>query len=310
MTIETVAVFSASARPGLAQVRQLKLAGYNVRAVTRQRLVNSTLEGTEIVAADLNDPKSLLDACTGVDAVFFTVPSFAEEVKGKQHITALSLAAKQAGVKRFVYNTTTWHPDKLIGVPSMDERYLRTKALLESGVSATVIRPSLFMDNLLTQWVKPYLLHHQEFAYPHKLDLDVSWICLDDVGRYMIETMKRSEYEGKIVDVGGPETLRPTQVADLLGDVLGTKITYRLISPREFGERMYEVFKDVCGQSREDYVSCLEKHYQYKNSTNPFYVPMEEMTQRLPVRPMAMRDWLRLQDWSENSRDQIGSISG
>ena len=73
---------------------------------------------------------------------------------------------------------------------------------------------------------------------------------------------------------------------------------------------MYEVFKDVCGQSREAYVSTLEKNYLYKNETNPFYVPMEAMMQRLPVRPLRMCDWLRLQDWSENSQEKIGSVSG
>ena len=73
---------------------------------------------------------------------------------------------------------------------------------------------------------------------------------------------------------------------------------------------MYEVFKDVCGTSREEYVSSLEKHYQFKNVANPFLVPMEEMMKRLPVRPTPMREWLRQQDWSENPKDEIGSVSG
>jgi len=310
MTIERVAVFSASARPGLAQVRQLKAAGYKVRAVTRSKLHNSTLEGTEIVPADLNDPESLRRACTGVDAVFFTSPTFTEVPKAHGHMKALGTAARDAGVKRFVYNTTSWHPDRLIGVPTMDDWYMRSRTLLETGVPATIVRPSLFMDNLLTRWVKPWLLRDHEFAYPHKLDLDVSWICLDDVGRYMIATMSRPEYEGRFVDIGGPQALRPTQVAELLSEALGHRITYRVITPREFGERMYEVFKDVCGTSREEYVSSLEKHYQFKNVANPFLVPMEEMMKRLPVRPTPMREWLRQQDWSANPKDEIGSVSG
>ena len=161
MTIEKVAVFSASARPGLAQVRQLKAAGYKVRAITRSKLHNSTLEGTEIVPADLNDPASLRRACTGVDAVFFTCPTFTEVPKAHAHMRAVGTAAREAGVQRFVYNTTSWHPDKLIGVPTMDDWYLRSKTLLETGVPATIVRPSLFMDNLLTRWVKPYLLRDQ-----------------------------------------------------------------------------------------------------------------------------------------------------
>jgi uncharacterized protein YbjT (DUF2867 family) len=309
MQIEKVAVFSASARPGLAQVRQLKLAGYRVRAITRQKLRNTTLDGTEIVAADLNDHESLVAACRGVDAVFFTSPTFTERGKAVVHSAALGAAAREAGVPRLVYNTTSWHPDHPIGVPTMDTGYAKTKAFFDSGARMTVVRPSLFMDNLLTKWVKPYLLRDHEFAYPHNLDLDVSWICLDDVARFMIETAKRDEYEGEIIDIGGPQTLRPTAVAELLGEALGYPVTYRQITPREFGERMWEVFKDVSGQTREAYVDNLERHYLFKNDANPFYVPMEAMLQRIPVPLTPMREWLKMQDWSENPVEEVGSVS-
>lgn len=309
MKIEKVAVFSASARPGLAQVRQLKRAGFQVRAITRQKLRNSTLDGVETMPADLDDPDSLLAACRGMDAVFFTSPSFTQRGKALVHINRVGAAAREAGVKRLVYNTTTWHPDKPIGVPTMDVGYNKTAALFASGVKLSVVRPSLFMDNLLTQWVKPYLLRDGEFAYPHKLELDVSWICLDDVARFMIEAAVRDEFEGKIIDVGGPETLRPTMVADLLSDALGRKITYRLLTPREFGERMYEVFKDVSGLTREEYVGNLEKHYLYKNETNPFNVPMAAMLERIPIRLTTMREWLGQQDWTENPAEEVGSVS-
>ena len=51
-------------------MRQLIEAGFTVRTVTRSRI--EAFEGSEVVAADLNDDASLLDACAGIDAVFFT----------------------------------------------------------------------------------------------------------------------------------------------------------------------------------------------------------------------------------------------
>jgi uncharacterized protein YbjT (DUF2867 family) len=65
-------VFSASGRPGLAQVRQLKRSGMRIRAITRQTHLHPTLADVDIVAADLNDESSLVHACTGADVVFFT----------------------------------------------------------------------------------------------------------------------------------------------------------------------------------------------------------------------------------------------
>jgi uncharacterized protein YbjT (DUF2867 family) len=306
---ETVAVFSASGRPGQAQVRQLRRAGYRVRAITRQRdaIVDHDVE---IVAADLNDPQSLGRACDGADVVFFTSPSFTEAAKAADHSSRLGEAARRAGVRRVVYNTTSWHPEQPIGVPSMDWSYDKTAALRATGVPVTVVRPSLFMDNLLTRWVKPYLLEHDEFSYPHRPDLEVSWICLDDVARLMIATLTSDDFTGETLDVGGPETLRPTEVARLLGETFGRPIVYRQITPKEFGERMYDVFKDVSGLDRETYVSDLEKHYLFKNETNPFLVDMQAVLERIPIRLTPMRDWLRQQDWIGEQRRLVGSVSG
>lgn len=305
-----VAVFSASARPGLAQVRQLKIAGFDVRAVTRQAARHPDLADVEVVAADLNDLPSLEKACRGADVVFYTAPSFTEHARAVEHITALGRAAATVGVDRVVYNTTSWHPAEPIGVPSMDRGLAKTTALLATGVATTVVRPSLFMDNLLTRWVKPYVVVDGEFSYPHVPDLEVSWICLDDVARFMIATATRDDFEGEIVDVGGPETLRPTDVAALLGEHLGRPITYRQITPREFGERMYGIFKDVSGLDEETYVTTLERHYQFKNVANPFRVDMASLQERLPLRLTTMREWLAEQDWSLDRAEPIGSVSG
>lgn len=310
MSRPLVAVFSASGRPGLAQVRQLRRGGYAVRAITRQTRPIPAFEGIEVVAADLNDPPSLERACAGADAVFFTSPTFTERDRAVLHASRVAEAAVSAGVGRLVYNTTSWHPDAPIGVPTMDIAYEKTAALQATGVPLTVVRPSLFMDNLLTRWVKPYLLEWGEFSYPHRPDLDVSWICLDDVARVMIATLGSDDLVGEILDVGGPETLTPPQVAALLGEVLERPVVYRRISPREFGERMYEVFRDVSGLDRETYVSALERHYLFKNETNPFRVDTAPVLERLPLELTPMRDWLRQQDWSPAAHDVVGSVSG
>jgi uncharacterized protein YbjT (DUF2867 family) len=309
MAGEVVAVFSASARPGLAQVRQLRQAGFTVRAITRQTRLDPSFDNVEVVPADLNDPPSLVRACEGADVVFFTSPSFAEVSKAVDHIRGVGQAATAAGVRRVVYNTTSWHPDEPIGVPSMDHRCQMTSALRSTGVPLTVVRPSLFMDNLLTKWVKPYVVGRGEFSYPHNPDLEVSWICLDDVARLMIEVIKRDELLGETLDVGGPEVLRPGDVARILTDVVGRPVVYRQITPREFGERMYEIFNSVTDLDRETYVSNLEKHYAFKNATNPFYVPMDDMLRRVPIALTPMREWVRQQNWSLDESEIVGSVS-
>jgi uncharacterized protein YbjT (DUF2867 family) len=304
---KTVAVFSASARPGLSQVAALRQAGYRVRAISRRD--HPAFDGIERVAADLDDPASLRAACAGVDGVFFTSPTFTDRARGAVQAAALGEAAHAAGVGRLVYNTTSWHPEEATGVPTMDEHFHRTQALRDSGVALTVVRPSLFMDNLLTGWVKPDLLADGVLRYPHREDLAVSWICLDDVARAMITTFEDATFEGATIDVGGPQMLTPPEVCSLLSDALGRPIRYERISPRAFGERLYGLFRDVLGPGHERYVDDMEQHYLFKNATNPFAVDMAAMQARLGIRMTPMREWIARQDWSA-ARQPVGSVSG
>jgi uncharacterized protein YbjT (DUF2867 family) len=303
-------VFSASGRPGLAQVRQLRASGCQVRAVTRQARLHSALRGIEVVSADLNDPDSVARACEGVDVVLYTAPTFSERRKGVEHIEVVGSCALRAGVARVVYNTTSWYPTRPIGVPSMDRGMAMKQALIATGVPVTIVQPSLFMDNLLTRWVKPFLLRDSEFAYPHAEDLDVSWISLDDVARFMVAAAGRDDCEGATIDIGGPEAIRPARVAELLGRQLGRTVRYRRLTPREFGERMYDVFASTTDVDRDTYVSDLERHYEFKNATNPFLVPMDETIARFSIRPESLADWCARQSWTAHDDESIGSVSG
>ncbi|MCK9285397.1 MAG: NAD(P)H-binding protein, partial [Rhodocyclaceae bacterium] len=73
---QTVVVFNASSRQGLAQVRQLLKSGHKPRAVTRQAGIFATpaFAGVDVVAADFTDPASLDRAVAGADAIFFQPP--------------------------------------------------------------------------------------------------------------------------------------------------------------------------------------------------------------------------------------------
>ena len=46
-----------------------------------------------------------------------------------EHIRRVGDAARAAGVRRVVYNTTSWHPDRPIGVPSLDRLLEKVEAL-------------------------------------------------------------------------------------------------------------------------------------------------------------------------------------
>ena len=93
--MKLVTVFGASGRMGQAQVRQLLLAGYQVRAITRKKGVFKDENVTE-VSADYNDPESLDNAIEGADAAFYNKPSFEQVTKMIDFCAAVGAAAARA----------------------------------------------------------------------------------------------------------------------------------------------------------------------------------------------------------------------
>ena len=62
----------------------------------------------------------------------------------------------------------------------------------ESGMDYVVIRSMVFMDNLTRFWSKPSITNNDTFAYPCSYDLKISWVCLNDVAKFMVASFSNS----------------------------------------------------------------------------------------------------------------------
>jgi uncharacterized protein YbjT (DUF2867 family) len=309
-----VAVFGASGRQGLAQVRQLSAAGHRVRALSRRAdpFYGEHFENVDVVAADIVDDASIAKAFAGVDAVFYTHPLRGPAPRDSAlrpdraiWLDRLGRAAKNAGVKRFVWNTSSWIPDR----PGDPGYYAGNtegiNALWRSGVPATVFGSVLFMDNLLTNWAFPAIVREGRFVYAHRPDLQANWISLDDVAKFMIASLDRPDMEGAWMNIGGPQRVRPTDIAAALSDVLGRKIVYEAVSPRAFGKLLTGAFGDDMDETERAYTEqYIDEFYQYNNTspTRPFEVDVDAMLDRMPIRLETIRDWAKRQDWTLSNK--------
>ena len=251
-----VTVFGASGRMGQAQVRQLLLAGYQVRAITRKKGVFKDENVTE-VSADYNDPESLDNAIEGADAAFYNKPSFEQVTKMIDFCAAVGAAAARADV-RLIYQTAAYAPDDEIGQYNYDRVLATERALKQGGARTTIFRPVLFMDNTLTKWARNDIIENDEFAYPHKEGLQANWICLDDVAKFMIAALERDDLIGRAMVIGGPEVLTPQRIADTLSGHLGRSIKPKTLTPKEFAIRMADIFEGVSDIGREDYIAAMQ----------------------------------------------------
>lgn len=307
---QTVTVFGASGRQGLAQVRQLLVQGFNVRAVSRNPAQFNTQQNERLtgVSADYNDLKSLTQACDAADGVFFTHPMFEDAINVNEHIRRVGQAAKDGGVKHLVYNTSSWVPDKPCGQIAYDTNLERENIFAACGVPLTCIRPVLFMDNLLTDWVKPGLVEHGLYQYPHSPEMAAHWISLDDVAKFMIAAVTRDDLAGQRIVVGGPEALKPAQVASALAGALNKPITFDYITPRQFGERLYSLFGDVSPLDEDTYADAMDGFYTWINDNDgyTFKAEMESVLKKIPIELTSLEDWAKEQDWALRSDGPSG----
>ncbi|WP_426163545.1 SDR family oxidoreductase [Sandarakinorhabdus sp. DWP1-3-1] len=302
----TIAVIGASGRQGGAQVRQAAAAGFHVRALSRSPdpfYGQEPPENVEVVAADLYDEASLVRAFEGADAVFHTHPLRARQDRAVL-VGSVGRAAKAAGVKRVVWNTSSWIPDR----PGDPHTYAGNTAgineLWRSGVGGTVFGSVLFMDNMLTNWARPSIVNEGKFIYAHRPDLWANWISLDDVARIMIHSLDRPDMEGAWMNIGGPERLQPGDVARALSGALGRDIEYVACTPAEFGKRLAYAYGDEMGPAERAAIeTSIGAFYEYNNTapTRPFEVDTDAMLERIPIELETVATWAKRQDWSNSN---------
>jgi len=100
-----IAVIGATGQQGGAVVRALQAQGqFKVRAVTRNPDKHREL-ADEVVEADLDRPETLKSAFAGAHGVFLVTNFWEEGTDELKQATAAVRAAKEAGVKHFVWST-------------------------------------------------------------------------------------------------------------------------------------------------------------------------------------------------------------
>src|SRR2546430_2316431 len=100
-----IAVIGATGRQGGGVVRALQASGeFSVRALTRNPGKHRGL-ADEVVQADLNRPGSLIAAFEGAHGVFLVTNFWEEGTSELKEATAAVRAAKDAGVKHFIWST-------------------------------------------------------------------------------------------------------------------------------------------------------------------------------------------------------------
>ena len=227
-----ILVAGATGVLGSEIVRRLRARGEEVRAIVRvtsapEKIERLRMLGAEIVQADLKEPRTLLAACAGVNAVISTVttiltsqPGDSFEATDGEGTKALIDAAGKAGAAKFVFvsfDTSKSPENPLSAAKRGAEEHLK-----KSGMDYTILHPSLFCES----WLGPML-----FADPDACTAKVygkgtdklRYVTVGDVAEFAVQSLSNPEAHNATISFGGPEEISQREAVQLFEDAYGKK---------------------------------------------------------------------------------------
>ncbi|WP_215764704.1 SDR family oxidoreductase [Gluconobacter sp. P1D12_c] len=232
----TILVTGATGRVGRNVVEQLTKRGANVRVLTRDPAKANINGNVEVVKGDLLDLDALRSAFIGVRTLFLL-----NAVTGDEFTQALITlnVARESGVERVVY-LSVFDADRAVNVPHFAVKYGAERILEAMGFSATILRPTYFIDNEVM--IRDVILNHGIYPMPIGAK-GVAMVDARDIAEVAaIELIRRDTAPGKlpieIINIVGPDTLTGADLAAIWTEVLGRPIAYGGDEPSGFETNM------------------------------------------------------------------------
>jgi uncharacterized protein YbjT (DUF2867 family) len=254
---KVIAVVGATGAQGGGLVRAIlndKNGSFTARAITRNVSSDKAKAladaGAEVVAADLDDVKSLKKAFEGAHGAF-CVTNFWEHFKPEKEISQarnMAQAAKDAGVKHVIWSTledtrksiplSDDRMPTLLGkykVPHFDGKGEADAIFSELGVPTTFLVTSFYWENFIYFGMGPKKGADGKLAITLPLgNKKLASIASEDIGKTAYAIFEDgAEMIGKTVGIAGGH-LTGAQIAKSLSKALGQPVVYNAVSPAAF----------------------------------------------------------------------------
>jgi uncharacterized protein YbjT (DUF2867 family) len=254
---KVIAVLGATGAQGGGLVRAIQndpQGGFKARAITRnpdsEKAKALAALGAEVVAADVDDEDSLIQAFQGAYGAF-CVTFFWEHfspAKEAAHARNMAQAAKRAELQHVIWSSLE-DTRKLVPltddrmptlqekykVPHFDEKGAADELFLKSGIPTTILLTSFYWDNFIYFGSGPKKGPDGVLALTMPMgDKKLPGMAAEDIGKCAYGIFKAGKkYVGKTVGITG-EFLTGEEMADRMGKALGQKVVYNEVTPDQY----------------------------------------------------------------------------
>lgn len=216
-----ILVTGGAGKTGLAVTRALHGVGVSVRAMVHRSASSDRAQSAganQVLVGKLENQADLERALSSVNAVYAICPNMAPDEFGM--LTGLIDAAVRAGVKRFVYHSVL-HP-QVEAMPHHWQKLRVEERLFESGLEATILQPTSYMQNLKGYWDE--VVGQGVYRVPYPVGTRLSLVDLEDVAQAAALVLSQDGHVGATYELCGPDALTQNQIAETLGRALGRRV--------------------------------------------------------------------------------------
>ena len=210
---------------------QLVQKNEKVRVLVRDasKLPANIKSKVEIVEGSLDDAATVAKAYSGAEQLFYVIPPGRDYASADDYYMKFGKitcdAIKELKVKRVIYiSGTGLGVDKKAG--AVFSSSLVEQALKETGAALRTLHCGTFMENVMNsvQSIKM----KSAFSTTVKGDAKVPWVATKDIADAAVKLLLDKTWSGQgSVGVLGPEDLSYNDVALMISEVLGKKISYQ-----------------------------------------------------------------------------------
>lgn len=247
--MSTIAVAGVTGNIGSRVAAGLVSAGHEVVGLARNPN-DGAPGGVRSVSADLTDAAEARDALEGVDALYLTPPEGGENPLALERgvvMTTLA-AAREQGVGHVVMHTAV-HADRGdTGAAIIDNKHEYERALAESGVGYTVLRPAWYLQNLFM--AKGYL-EQGMFSLPWPEDMTWAGTDIQDVADVAVHFLEAGP-ANRGYDIHLPGGITARDICSAVEAVTGQAVGYQeapgtreAVEPYPISEKHKELYAEL-----------------------------------------------------------------
>ena len=181
--------------------------------------------GVEPRSVDLTDAAQARDALAGLDGLYLTPPEGGEKPMELERnvVTNAISAARDHGIGHVVMHTAV-HADRGgTGAAILDNKHEYERALADSGLGYTVLRPAWYLQNLFM--AKDYL-EQGMFSLPWPADMTWAATDIQDVADAAVHFLNQGP-ANRGFDVHIPGGITARDICDAVENVTGQAVQYQ-----------------------------------------------------------------------------------